>query len=254
VFTELNHFGIVVRDLDASLGFYEDLFGARVVFRKKIPSSDTDVVYLQIAGSLIELLHPAAPAADEQFGITHIAFLTDSLDDDFARLTALGYEGLLAPRTAGTGVGRLAFVRGPDGARVEILERDVRMRQPLVDHPIVTSFDHYGLTTRDREAALEFYAGQLGLTPLPPAPGTPAADRDRLHYDVDVLEIAAGDAASDEPVFSHIGLRVSDAEAASRELEARGFHPERLTARAASADPAVAVRDPDGVRIVLSAA
>ena len=85
---ELNHFGIVVRDLDASLAFYQGAFGARIVFRNIIAASSTDVVYLQIAGGLIELLHPQEPAADETFGITHIAFMTDDLDADYDRGSA----------------------------------------------------------------------------------------------------------------------------------------------------------------------
>jgi len=32
---ELNHFGIVVRDLDASLAFYQRAFGAVIVFQSE---------------------------------------------------------------------------------------------------------------------------------------------------------------------------------------------------------------------------
>ena len=52
---ELNHVGIVVRDLDASLAFYQRAFGAVIVFQRIIPASQTDVVYLQMAGGMVEL-------------------------------------------------------------------------------------------------------------------------------------------------------------------------------------------------------
>src|SRR5690606_19013595 len=42
---ELNHFGIVVRDLEKSLAFYQDLLGAKVVYKGFIPPSKTDVIY-----------------------------------------------------------------------------------------------------------------------------------------------------------------------------------------------------------------
>ena len=54
---------------------------------------------------MIELLYRAEPPPDETFGITHIAFMSDDLDADYARLTAPGYKGLVAPRVAGSGVG-----------------------------------------------------------------------------------------------------------------------------------------------------
>jgi len=70
VLTEFNHYGIVIRDLRKSLAFYQDILGAKIVFQGLIPSTRTDVVYLQIAGGLIELLHRAEPAPDEVFGVT----------------------------------------------------------------------------------------------------------------------------------------------------------------------------------------
>ena len=49
---ELNHFGIVIRNLEKSLAFYQDLLGAKVVYRGLIPAPQTDVVYLLITGRL----------------------------------------------------------------------------------------------------------------------------------------------------------------------------------------------------------
>jgi catechol 2,3-dioxygenase-like lactoylglutathione lyase family enzyme len=264
MFYELNHFGIVVRDLDETLRFYGDLFGAEVVFRKVIEASGTDVVYVQIGGGLIEFLHSPNPAADEKFGITHIAFLTDDLDGDYARVTASGFTGLSAPKTAGTGVGRLAFVEGPGGARVELIERDVRMRKAPADHTIVRSFEHYALVANDRAGSLTFYRDVLGMKlDIPSSAATDTADGlapDRLRYDADVLELIDGTLAA--PVFSHIALGVVDVDEASAFIEARGTRveargthiesgEETAVAPASAAGRSGVLHDPDGVEIVL---
>ncbi len=251
---ELNHFGIVVRDLDASLAFYQKAFGAVIVFQSLIPASQTDVVYLQIGGGLIELLHPRTPADTETFGITHIAFLTDDLDTDYERLVANGADGLVAPRVAGTGVGRLAFLSDPNGARVELLERDLAMRIAPVVHPHVAAFDHYSVIANDLEAARAFYCGQLGMTNLITLE-VPATELtiDYLHWDYDVLELLHRPTASSAPIFAHVALRVRDLDAALAHLAEMDVRPLPGTPKAAGTGYGrlANITDPDGVTIEL---
>ncbi len=251
---ELNHFGIVVRDLDSSLAFYQDLLGAKIVFQRLVEATSTDVVYLQISGGLIELLHPAHPRDDEVFGVTHIAFLTDDLDGDFDRLVAAGAEPLAPPKVAGTGVGRLAFVSDPNGARVELLQRDVAMRPSVLDHPIVTSFDHYAVEADDLAAAADFYGRQLGMTPLATR-RVAGSDLilDYYHYDYDVLELRHRPAPSSGPIFAHIAFRVTGVDEAIASFAAGGVPHEPGTPRpdATGTGRIGVIRDPDGVRIEL---
>lgn len=250
---ELNHFGIVIRDLEKSLAFYQGLFGARVVFQSVIPSTQTDVVYLQIAGGMIELLHRADPPADETFGITHIAFMTDSLDADYARLIEAGYEGLVAPKVAGTGVGRLAFVRDPNGARLELLERDVKMRTEPITHPVVQAFDHYSLIANDRDGALRFYQEFLGMKLLTTlrVPSTELTI-DYLNYDYDVVELLHRPTPSSEPLFGHFALRVRNVEDAATAFQKQGVSLEGPPKAAGTGLGQIGVvRDPDGVKIEL---
>jgi catechol 2,3-dioxygenase-like lactoylglutathione lyase family enzyme len=251
---ELNHFGIVIRDLDASLDFYQGALGAKEVFRGFIPASQTDIVYLQIAGGMIELLHRADPPADERFGITHIAFSTDSLDADYAALVEAGHRGLVAPKAAGTGVGRLAFVEDPNGARVELLERDVTMRSGIVEHEIVKAFDHYSVVANDRDGALKFYRDGLGMSQLTTlSVEATSLSIDYLNYDYDVLELLHRPTRNDGPIFGHIALRVSDVGTALNVFRERG-----ITIDAGAPKPAGTglgmigtIRDPDGVGVEL---
>ncbi len=251
---ELNHVGIVVRDLDASLAFYQRAFGAVIVFQSIIPASQTDVVYLQIAGGMIELLHPRNPSPDESFGITHIAFMTDDLDADYRRLVTHGATELVAPRVAGTGVGRLAFVSDPNGARVELLQRDLAMRSEPIEHPHVAAFDHYSVIANDLDAARAFYGDQLGMATL--TTETVAATGltiDYLHWDYDVLELLHRPTGSIGPIFAHVALRVTDLDALVAGLAELGIRPHAGTPMTAmtGCSSSASVFDPDGVRIEL---
>lgn len=248
---ELNHFGIVVGDLEASLAFYEGVLGARTVFRRFVESTQTDVLYLQLGNSLIELLHPHDRDEDAHTGITHIAFMTDDLDGDFTALTHAGVPSISEPKTASTGVGRLAFVRDPNGIGVELLKRDLVMRGKTVEHPLITGFDHYALTVADSDASHSFYAGLLGMRPAD-ARGS-ASDIAHLELDAQVLELRPRTPElEDDPTFSHIALRVRSVASALDALAASGVDGERISGSVCGGGATAVIRDPDGVAIVLT--
>lgn len=251
---ELNHFGIVVKDLEKSLAFYQNNLGAKIVFEGFIEASGTEVRYLQIHGGLIELLYQAEPPADERFGVTHIAFHSDALDADFDRLVDADHTPLVRPKVAGTGVGRLAFLQGPNGERIELLERDIKMRTEPIVHPIIKSFDHYSLVANDLTGALDIYRDLAGMAPLASL-YVESSDLtiEYLHYDYDVLELLHRPTPSTDPVFAHIALRVDDVDAAVAALAELGVTTESGTPKAAGTGNGriAIVRDPDGVKIEL---
>ena len=249
---ELNHCGIVIRDLERSLAFYQDLLGAKVVMRDLIPSNQTDVVYLQIAGGMIELLHRRRPAAGEVFGITHIAFMTGDLDADFRALVDSGCEPLVEPRVAGTGIGRLGFLRDPNGARVELLQRDVDFRTAPIAHGIIKSFDHYSIRASDLAGAKDFYGRRLGMTPLRHM----YVEQTQLsiqyfNIDYDVVELLHRPTPETGEIFGHIALRVEGVDGALEDFAARGVVAEPGTPKPAGTGLGRIgiIRDPDGVKI-----
>lgn len=254
---ELNHFGIVVRDLQKSLDFYQGLLGGRIVYKGFIPPTRTDVIYLLIAGGLIELLHPAEPGPETQFGITHVAFMSNDLDADYARLTGLGYKGHVAPKTAGSGVGRLAFLGDPNGARIELIQRDVPMRDDPPQHEVIRSFDHYSLLANDLEGALTLYRDVMGMKVLKrmqvPHASNPLT-MVYLHWDYDVLELLHR--PSPDPraaLYGHFALRVDDVPQALDYFAARGVPAEPGTPKTAGTGIGRIglIRDPDGVKVEL---
>ena len=249
---ELNHYNVVVKDLEKSMAFYQDYLGGKVVFRGFIPPTQTDVIYLYIAGGLVELLHRKDPPADEIFGITHIAFMSNDLDSDFERLVNAGFEGLVKPKTAGSGVGRLAFVRGPNGARVELLQRDVEMRKEVYYHPFVKSFDHISLICNDLNSSVDFYQNLFGMTSIKSIhDNVSKTNKNYLKYDFDILELVQSTSKVDgNDIYAHMAFRVSDVDVALTSAISKGFKADS----ASRVDPIMSGKigyatDPDGVKI-----
>ncbi|MGW7681534.1 VOC family protein [Kribbella sp. NPDC054772] len=159
---ELNHVGGPVRDLEASLSFYGEL-GAEVVDRLFMQGPCVHRVHIQLATGLVELLNSEEPGAQATYGLNHVGFMTDDLDGDYARLIALGYAEISAPRVAGSGQGRLAFLSDPNGVRVELLQRTEEFRVPPITTGPVRQFAYVGLAAPDLDAAAEFYGTHLGM-------------------------------------------------------------------------------------------
>jgi methylmalonyl-CoA/ethylmalonyl-CoA epimerase len=56
--TEIDHVGIAVRDLDAVVKWYEQMFGATVAHRERIESDGVEEALIKVADSYIQLLTP----------------------------------------------------------------------------------------------------------------------------------------------------------------------------------------------------
>ncbi len=157
-----------------------------------------------------------------------MAFLSDALDDDYKMLVDTGAEALDAPKVAGSGVGRLAFVRDPNGARVELIQRNPDFRMAPIAPGIIQSLDHYSLRANNLAAAKDFYGRPLGMKVLKEMY---VASRQQTilyyHYGYDVLELLhrpTPDTTSN--IFGHIALRVESVDAALDRFASQGVTPE----------------------------
>ena len=56
--TDIDHVGIAVRDLDATVAWYQQMFGATVAHRERIESDGVDEALIKVADSYIQLLTP----------------------------------------------------------------------------------------------------------------------------------------------------------------------------------------------------
>jgi methylmalonyl-CoA epimerase len=85
--TEIDHVGIAVRDLDAVVKWYEQMFGATVAHRERIESDGVEEALIKVADSYIQLLTPytdESPLAKfmekNGEGIHHVGYRVDDCD------------------------------------------------------------------------------------------------------------------------------------------------------------------------------
>jgi catechol 2,3-dioxygenase-like lactoylglutathione lyase family enzyme len=124
--TEVNHIGIVVSDIDASLAFYRDELGGEIIFQKPRLDGTALITYLRVGDGYVELLlSRGAPLGAP--GPHHIGMQSTEIHADHDVLVHAEAESLGAPARAGTGVGSTSMLGMPGGARMELVERDVLM-------------------------------------------------------------------------------------------------------------------------------
>ena len=127
---KLEHLGIMVRDLEKSREFYEDLLGFKPVKTVDDPGSGGKMVYLDLGGNMIELIwYPDAVnesrAIEPKVGIHHIHIFvesSDSIHEIFDRLEKKGVTIIEKPTQAIRG-GTRAAVYDPDGVYVGFVDR-----------------------------------------------------------------------------------------------------------------------------------
>ncbi|WP_038368585.1 VOC family protein [Bosea sp. UNC402CLCol] len=119
-----DHIHLRSEDPDAAADFYETHFGASQVSR--VENGDQLRVTIDLVGLPIfidragdgALARPEGPVR----GIDHLALTVNKLDEALAELTGKGVEVISGPTTVRPGL-LIAFVRAPDGVRIELLER-----------------------------------------------------------------------------------------------------------------------------------
>jgi catechol 2,3-dioxygenase-like lactoylglutathione lyase family enzyme len=119
-----DHVHLRSRDAVKAAAFYIDTFGAREV--KRVGADPVQRMVLDLGGLtvFIEQAPPEiAPATRTPcLGIEHIGLCVADIAAAMADLTARGVTVRAGITERGPGL-RIAFVEGPDGALIEILER-----------------------------------------------------------------------------------------------------------------------------------
>lgn len=131
VLTELDHVGIAVRDLDATVAWYEQMFGARIVHRERIESDGVDEALIRVADSYIQLLTPYAddsPLARylerSGEGLHHVGYRVDDCGEVLEHVKGQGARVVDEhPRTGSRGT-TVAFLhpKTASGTLVELVE------------------------------------------------------------------------------------------------------------------------------------
>jgi len=135
----LDHYGIVVSDIERSLDFYteqlgmdhfDDIHQVDPSFSRAVGIDGTDVelAFLDAGGTTIELVAYNEPAGDNanpevgmnDVGASHLCLGVDDIETAYDDLEAEA-EFISPPQDLETGVS-LAFLKDPDGNVIELLE------------------------------------------------------------------------------------------------------------------------------------
>lgn len=108
---KLEHIGIAVKDISASLAFFELVFGARPYKTEMVESEGVRTHFFDAGSTKLELLESTDPnSAVARFlekrgeGIHHLAFSVDDTARDFRRLKSMGINVLdSGPKTGADG-------------------------------------------------------------------------------------------------------------------------------------------------------
>jgi lactoylglutathione lyase len=116
------HTMVRVTDIDASLSFYRDKLGLKVLRRVDRPEGRYTLIFLAAPGdedAQVELTYnwdPEVYGEGRNFG--HLAYAVDNIYETCKRLMDGGVTINRPPRD-----GRMAFVRSPDNISIELLQK-----------------------------------------------------------------------------------------------------------------------------------
>jgi methylmalonyl-CoA/ethylmalonyl-CoA epimerase len=127
----IDHIGVAVEDIDASLALYEQSFEMPLVHRETVSSQGVEAVLLDVGEGHVELLAPLGPdtpvgrfMANNGPGLHHVAYAIADIDAELERLAAAGIELIDAQARTGIRGSRVAFLhpRSTGGVLTEIVE------------------------------------------------------------------------------------------------------------------------------------
>ena len=137
----IRHVGIVVQDIQKSINFWRDHFdfsiyldqieeGEFIEHLLNIPNVKVRTVKMKGQdNSLIELLYFFEKQDIDQWGgnltstgLTHLAVNINNLNEKIKKLQSHGFELINQPRKSENGSVLVAFIKGPEGILIELVE------------------------------------------------------------------------------------------------------------------------------------
>jgi lactoylglutathione lyase len=113
-------------DPEATAAFYEKMFGAEIIRTEQSGKPRLD---MNLCGQMFFIAPVAqnsdvgAPPASPHQGLDHVGLTVDGIDSVVADLKTKGANFTMEPMTIRPGV-RIAFLRGPEGVVIEIVDRN----------------------------------------------------------------------------------------------------------------------------------
>ena len=129
---QIDHIGVVVRDIGEALKVYQAALGLPLREVVKLPDQKVEVAFLPVGDSNIELVQPLSDDTgtakflrERGEGIHHICLKVRDIESALARLRAHGVD-LIDEEPRQGAHGRVAFVhpRGAHGVLIELVEHE----------------------------------------------------------------------------------------------------------------------------------
>jgi len=123
--TGFDHIQIYCGDAEKAVAFFRDIFGGKEIGREK---RDTPFIRMDVQGVVFALMgvQPDSGQLDPgkgKRGLDHIGFSVKDLKSTLQEMRKKGVK-VTQDLTVMPGGLKMAFVEGPEGVRVELLERD----------------------------------------------------------------------------------------------------------------------------------
>ena len=217
------HHHLNVTSIDAHKKFWADTLGGTVVH---VGTDRREVV--QIPGVWIFFAMKAPTGSSKGTTEDHIGFSVPNLDATLAKVKANGFRVATAQEAppgynvsgdvANPGPGtRLAFIFGPDDAKVELLEAK-NQTEPIKLHHIHFAGD-------ENMAMRDWYVKTFGATAAPGAPNAPFLRASLPGVGFNFSPSMTKPAATDGRAYDHIGFEIKDLAGFLKKLEAEGIKP-----------------------------
>lgn len=94
---KINHIAIAVKDVEESLKFWRDAMGLKVDHIEDVPSQKSEVVFIPVGDSEVELVRPTSPDSgvakfveEKGGGMHHLCFEVDNIDEMLMQLKEKG--------------------------------------------------------------------------------------------------------------------------------------------------------------------
>lgn len=115
---KFGHIGIKVIDIERSIKFYEEVLDAKIIKDYVYPESR--LVFMEIGGTIVELISKSSNESRSPGPIEHIAFKVDLLEEKMRMLDTM--EIIYSePRTVGNA--KIIFFDGPNNEKFEFVTR-----------------------------------------------------------------------------------------------------------------------------------
>ena len=131
MFARIDHVGVAVEDLDASIALYEKTYEMKLVHRETVTEQGVEAVLLDVGENHVELLAPLGPdtpvgkfLAKKGPGIHHVAYQVQDIDATLASLKDAGLRLIDETPRIGIRGSRVAFLHpaASGGVLTEIVE------------------------------------------------------------------------------------------------------------------------------------